>query len=183
MTSAVKRNLKQGAGQEFAFDATIDLLTPTALTVIANRRRWKLKITDIRATLHRVPVEVPLLKEKIVTMVVFVTVETDKGVAGNGLTRGSARFGMKEFINREVAPFLRGKNPLETERIWQMLFKQFNPRAQTGMWSSAVSAVDIALWDIKGKHYRNRYGGSSAARRIPCRPTSLSVSNSTPRNN
>jgi L-alanine-DL-glutamate epimerase-like enolase superfamily enzyme len=53
-----------------------------------------------------------------------------------------------------VAPFLRGKNPLETERIWNQLFKQFNPRAQTGMWSSAVSAIDIALWDIKGKHYK-----------------------------
>jgi len=113
-----------------------------------------LKITDIKATLHRVPVEVPLLKEKIVTAVLFVAVETDEGVTGNGLTRGSARFGMKEFINREVAPFLKGKNPLETERVWQSLLKQFNPRAQTGMWSSAVSAIDIALWDIKGKHYQ-----------------------------
>jgi L-rhamnonate dehydratase len=112
------------------------------------------KITDIKATLHRVPVEAPLLKDKIVTPVVFVVVETDLGVTGYGLTRGSQRYGVKEFINREVAPFLRGKNPLETERIWNQLYKQFNPRAQTGMWSSAVSAIDIALWDIKGKHYK-----------------------------
>jgi L-rhamnonate dehydratase len=112
------------------------------------------KITDIKATLHRVPVEAPLLKEKIVTPVVFVVVETDLSVTGYGLTRGSQRYGVKEFINREVAPFLRGKNPLETERIWNQLYKQFNPRAQTGMWSSAVSAIDIALWDIKGKHYK-----------------------------
>ena len=113
-----------------------------------------MKITEIKATLHRVPVEAPLLKEKIVTPVVFVVIETDLGVTGYGLTRGSQRYGVKEFINREVAPFLRGKNPLETERIWNLLYKQFNPRAQTGMWSSAVSAVDIALWDIKGKHYK-----------------------------
>jgi L-rhamnonate dehydratase len=112
------------------------------------------KITDIKATLHRVPVEAPLLKEKVVTPVVFVVAETDLGVTGYGLTRGSQRYGVKEFINREVAPFLRGKNPLETERIWNQLYKQFNPRAQTGMWSSAVSAIDIALWDIKGKHYK-----------------------------
>jgi len=95
-----------------------------------------------------------LLKEQITTSIVFVTVETDKGATGYGLTRGSQRFGIREFINREAAPFLRGKNPLETERVWNQLYKQFNPRAQTGMWSSAVSAIDIALWDIKGKHYK-----------------------------
>ena len=113
-----------------------------------------MKITDVKASIHRVPVEVPLLEEKIVTPIVFTTVETDIGVTGHGLTRGGQRFGMKEFINREVAPFLRGKNPLETERVWNDLLKQFNARVQTGMWSSAVSTIDIALWDIKGKHYK-----------------------------
>ncbi len=112
-----------------------------------------MKITNVKASIHRVPVEVPLLKEKIVTPIVFTSVETDMGVTGYGLTRGGQRFGMKEFINREVAPFLRGKNPLETERVWNDLLKQFNARVQTGMWSSAVSTIDIALWDIKGKHY------------------------------
>jgi L-alanine-DL-glutamate epimerase-like enolase superfamily enzyme len=97
---------------------------------------------------------VPLLKEKIWTSILFVVVETDQGVTGYGLTRGSLRFALREFINREVAPFLSGKNPLETERIWHQLYKTFNPRAQTGMWSSAVSAIDIALWDIKGKYYK-----------------------------
>ena len=113
-----------------------------------------MKITDVKATLHRVPIALPLLKENPAISIVFTAVETDQGVTGYGLTRGSQRFGVKEFINREAAPFLHGKNPLETERVWNQLFKQFNPRAQTGMWSSAVSAIDIALWDIKGKHYK-----------------------------
>ena len=113
-----------------------------------------MKITDVKATLHKIPIEAPLLKEKIWTPIVFTTVETDQDVTGYGLTRAAQRHGAKEFINREVAPFLRGKNPLETERVWQQLYKQFNPRGQTGMWSSAVSAIDIALWDIKGKHYQ-----------------------------
>ena len=113
-----------------------------------------MQITDVKATLHRIPVDMPLLKEKIWTPIVFVAVETDQGITGYGLTRAAQRFGAREFINREAGPFLRGKNPVETERIWQQLYKAFNPRAQTGMWSSAVSAIDIALWDIKGKHYR-----------------------------
>jgi L-rhamnonate dehydratase len=132
----------------------IDLLTAHRLTVNASARRSHLKITDIRATLHRVPVSVPLLKAPLVTSIVFVTVETDKGATGFGLTRAAQRFGVREFINREAAPFLRGKNPLETERIWNELWSQFNARAQTGMWSSAVSAIDIALWDLKGKQYK-----------------------------
>jgi L-alanine-DL-glutamate epimerase-like enolase superfamily enzyme len=113
-----------------------------------------MKITDVKASLHKIPIEAPLLKEKIWTSILFAVVETDRGIAGYGLTRAAQRFGAREFINREVAPFLRGKNPLETERLWQQLSRAFNARAQTGMWSSAVSAVDIALWDIKGKHYK-----------------------------
>jgi L-rhamnonate dehydratase len=111
------------------------------------------QITNVNATLHRIPIEAPLLKEKIWTSVLVAAIETDHGVTGYGLTRGSQRYGLREFIRRELAPFLRGKNPLETERVWQQLYKTFNPRGQTGMWSSAVSAIDIALWDIKGKHY------------------------------
>lgn len=126
----------------------------TALTLSASGRGNHLKITDVKASLHRVPVAAPLLKEKLQTPIVFTTVETDEGILGYGLTRTPQRFGAREFINREAAPFLRGKNPLETERIWHELYRQFNPRAQTGVWSAAVSAIDIALWDIKGKHYR-----------------------------
>ncbi|MDH3444481.1 MAG: mandelate racemase/muconate lactonizing enzyme family protein [Deltaproteobacteria bacterium] len=113
-----------------------------------------MKITEVRASVHKIPIEAPLLKEKLWTPIVFTVVETDQGIAGYGITRGGQRFGAKEFINRETAPFLRGKNPLETERIWTQLYQTFNPRAQTGMWSSAVSAIDIALWDIKGKLYK-----------------------------
>src|SRR2546430_12417173 len=113
-----------------------------------------MQITQVKATLHKIPIEVPLLKEKIGTPIVFTAVETDQGITGYGLTRAAQRYGAKEFINREVAPFLRGKNPVETERIWHELYKTFNPRAQTGMWSSAVSAIGIALWDIKGKYYK-----------------------------
>ncbi|MBZ5515461.1 MAG: mandelate racemase/muconate lactonizing enzyme family protein [Acidobacteriia bacterium] len=112
------------------------------------------RITSVRATTHNIPVQVPLLDREISRPIVFVEVRTDGGVTGYGLTGEIQRFGVKEFINRELAPFLKGKNPLETEALWQQMYSAFNPRSQTGVWSSAVSAVDIALWDIKGKHYK-----------------------------
>ncbi|MGH9434156.1 MAG: mandelate racemase/muconate lactonizing enzyme family protein, partial [Terriglobia bacterium] len=113
-----------------------------------------LRISSVKATVHDVPVHVPVLEKTLKTQLVFVEVNTDEGVTGYGLTGNLQCFGVREFINRQLAPFLKGKNALETEARWQEMFLTFNPRYQTGAWSSAVSAVDIALWDIKGKHYK-----------------------------
>lgn len=113
-----------------------------------------LTISSIKASVHEVPVEVPLLNRALKTQLVFVEVNTAEGVTGYGLTGELQAFGVRELVNRQLAPFLKGKNPLDTEARWQEMFLTFNPRYQTGAWSSAVSAIDIALWDIKGKHYR-----------------------------
>jgi L-alanine-DL-glutamate epimerase-like enolase superfamily enzyme len=113
-----------------------------------------MQITNVRATTHTVPVDIPLLNVKTHRAITFAVVETDEGITGYGLTSAPQRFGIKEFINREAGPFLKGQNPLETERVWHGLYRAFNARSQGGAWSGAVSAIDIALWDIKGKKYR-----------------------------
>ncbi len=113
-----------------------------------------LRISSVKATVHDVPVHVPVLEKTLKTQIVFVEVSTDENITGYGLTGHLQSFGVREFINRQLAPFLKGKNALDTEARWQEMFLTFNPRYQTGVWSSAVSAVDIALWDIKGKHYK-----------------------------
>jgi L-rhamnonate dehydratase len=113
-----------------------------------------LTISSVKATVHNVPVHVPILERSLKTQLVFVEVTTDGGVTGYGLTGNLQSFGVREFINRQLAPFLKGKGVWDTEARWQEMFLTFNPRYQTGAWSSAVSAVDIALWDIKGKHYQ-----------------------------
>lgn len=110
------------------------------------------KITSVKATIHNIPVKVPLLDKQMVQQIVFVEIATDAGVTGYGLTGDLQTSGVREFINQQLAPFLKGKSALDTEARWQEMFLTFNPRYQTGAFSSAVSAVDIALWDIKGKH-------------------------------
>lgn len=108
-------------------------------------------VTEVKATTHRIPVDVPLLDDPIERLVVIAEVRTEDGTVGYGLTGKKQWFAVRELINREIAPHLEGKNPIRTEQIWQELQQELNPRVQTGIWSSAVSAVDIALWDIKGK--------------------------------
>jgi len=110
-----------------------------------------MEITDVEATVHEVPVEVPLMDEQFSRRYVFTEVETDDGTAGHGLTGFLYPFATKTFVNREIAPLIEGENPLETERVWNLMHRQLNPRDQTGPWSTGVSAVDIALWDVKGK--------------------------------
>ncbi|MBI4391465.1 MAG: mandelate racemase/muconate lactonizing enzyme family protein, partial [candidate division NC10 bacterium] len=125
-----------------------------------------MKVTKVEATTHRVPARVPLLREPVMREIVFVRVETDAGLTGYGLTGPIQRFGVREFIAREAGPMLVGKDPLATERLWHDWFTRLNPRAQTGVWSSAISALDIALWDLKGKRFGEPVwrllGGASA---------------------
>lgn len=133
----------------------ISLIKFTKISLIeAHSGRKGMKITLIQATVHSVPVFIPVLEKDIHRPFVFVYVETDEGLTGYGLTGGVQLFGIKEFINRELAPFLKERSPFETEALWHQMYLIHNPRSQTGVWSSAVSAVDIALWDIKGKYYK-----------------------------
>lgn len=111
-----------------------------------------MKIADIRASLYRVPYSLPLRDDTRTMTVVLVRVETDNGLVGYGLTDVLPSVVM-EFVNREAAPFLKGADALATEKIWHDLYHTFNIRRLSGVWSSVVSLIDIALWDIKGKHF------------------------------
>jgi galactonate dehydratase len=80
----------------------------------------------------------------------FVKIETDEGIYGVG------EFGItwKEQAGvgaiRHMASDLIGQDPLNIEYIWQILFRgDFFPGGRIHM--AAISAIDIALWDIKGK--------------------------------
>ncbi len=80
----------------------------------------------------------------------FVKVETDAGIYGVGegglRRRGTA---LAEVV-RSFESILIGANPFQTEHLWQVMFRGgFFPGGVVQ--SAAVSAVDIALWDIKGK--------------------------------
>ena len=80
----------------------------------------------------------------------FLKVETDEGIYGIG-EAGISRW--NRAIEQEVAHFenwLIGKDPFSTESLWQLMFRgAFFPADKVVC--CAISAIDIALWDIKGK--------------------------------
>lgn len=83
---------------------------------------------------------------------VVVDVRTDQGLHGVGVTYhevgGEA---IREFIKYAVAPKMIGRSPFETEALYEESFHYMRGVGRKGLAFCAYSAVDIALWDLKGK--------------------------------
>src|SRR2546422_997973 len=79
----------------------------------------------------------------------FVRITTDDGLSGVGQ---SAAWGYPQAVDQVVqgfAPYLVGQDPMRIEHHWQHLYRGAPFRGN--IVGGAVSAVDIALWDIKGQ--------------------------------
>ncbi len=91
---------------------------------------------------------------------VLVRVRTDDGLEGVGEADSSPEV-VKAIID---APFshniacglrqlLVGENPLDHERLWQKMYRRTMYFGRTAVGITAMSAVDMALWDLKGKAF------------------------------
>jgi len=103
--------------------------------------------------LAKIPVTPPLVKSPMLQSATLIQVKTDNGIVGISQITGPMPSATIAFIEKDLAPFLKGKDPLETERLMHQMLWNFNSRAHSGVWSFAVSAIDVALWDIKGKYF------------------------------
>ncbi|WP_126979300.1 mandelate racemase/muconate lactonizing enzyme family protein [Frigidibacter oleivorans] len=81
---------------------------------------------------------------------VLVEVECDDGTVGWGECLGPAR--PNAAVVAAYAPWLIGQDPLATERLWAVLYNALRDQGQRGLAVTALSGIDIALWDIKGRH-------------------------------
>ena len=117
-----------------------------------------MKITHIICQILRV--EAVQQKTASCQDVVLVRVRTDDGLEGIGEADASPEV-IKAIID---APFshniacglrelLIGENPLETERLWQKMYRRTMYFGRSSVTICAMSAVDMALWDLKGKYF------------------------------
>jgi D-galactarolactone cycloisomerase len=81
----------------------------------------------------------------------LIRIETDQGLVGWGESYGPAR--INAAIVRNLAPFLIGQDALASDWIWQELYARFRDHGQKGSIIQAISGIDIALWDLKGKFF------------------------------
>lgn len=112
-----------------------------------------MKITQVHAIPLKVAVEVDLvgLRLEPSMAVCLVEVHTDEGLIGHGMTAITDERVVASAIDEVLAPQLLGLDPLRHEQVWERMYWLLSPRGQTGFASHAMSAIDTALWDIKGK--------------------------------
>lgn len=77
----------------------------------------------------------------------YVKIETDEGVEG---WAGPFTEDQSLIIGRQLAPLLVGHDPLAIERLWDRMYRCM-VHGRKGVVMQAISAVDCALWDLKGK--------------------------------
>ena len=94
-----------------------------------------MKITEVK----------PLLADSFL----FVRVYTDEGIVGNGEAGLWAHHGVVARAIRELSEYYVGKDPLRMEHHFQVVSR--NSHFMGAVLSAAMSAVDVALWDIMGK--------------------------------
>ena len=115
-----------------------------------------MKITEIVCQIIRIPQV--MAKTASSQDSVIVRVRADNGLEGVGEADSSPEV-VKAIID---APFshniacglrqvLLGENPLEQERLWQKMYRRTMYFGRTGAGITAMAAVDMALWDLKGK--------------------------------
>lgn len=80
-------------------------------------------------------------------------VETDVGIEGYGeaFYFGGPPAIVAMIIERALGPQIVGRDPFDSTVIWDTLYNWTRDQGQKGVTVAAISAVDIALWDIKGK--------------------------------
>lgn len=113
---------------------------------------------------------------------VLVRVRTDTGLEGIGEADASPEV-VKAIVDapfsHNVACGLRklliGEHPLETERIWQKMLRRTMYFGRTSVTIAAMSAVDMALWDVKGKHFGEPIHRLLGGKRVDSIPAYASI--------
>jgi L-alanine-DL-glutamate epimerase-like enolase superfamily enzyme len=104
-----------------------------------------MKITRIDSTYWRSGSDLPWKPNWV-----WVRVHTDSGLVGLGETypRNEVEASM---VHSTIAGLLLGRDPRDIERIWADLYRTFDFQVAGGAEMRALSAIDLALWDLLGK--------------------------------
>ncbi|MGC4052052.1 MAG: mandelate racemase/muconate lactonizing enzyme family protein [Paludibaculum sp.] len=114
-----------------------------------------MKILHVEAVAISIPLPKPVADAvRLITHRdhLIVTIRTEDGLSGTGFTLGyDGSKSMVELVNQIYRPLLIGANALDTEYLWGEMYRQSIQAGRRGAALRTISAIDIALWDLRGK--------------------------------
>jgi len=81
---------------------------------------------------------------------ILVEIKTEQGITGYGMGGGGAA--AATIIEQHLGPLISGANALGVELLWEQMYNSTLFYGRKGVTIMAISGVDLALWDIRGKH-------------------------------
>jgi L-rhamnonate dehydratase len=136
--------------------------------------RWRGKTVPLPPHFCTNPMDLLELPEASMSTFTFhgwlvVEIFTDNGLVGIG-NAALAPPVTKQVIDLYLKPLLIGQDPWDLEFLWQHMYRRTMAFGRKGIGMAAISAVDIAMWDILGKSARQpvyRLLGGRTKQRIP----------------
>ena len=100
------------------------------------------------------------------TSSIFIEIHTDDGLYG---TAGPIDTAHADIVEKSLSKIILGKDPLAIELLWDQMYR-LNVHGRQGITMMAISAIDCALWDLKGKYYNTpvyKILGGPTRKKIP----------------
>lgn len=115
-----------------------------------------MKIADVTTRIVDVPLPTPVdtaIHAMRSVGCVLVTLRTSDGVVGESFvfTLNGARIRAFDEMVRGLGELVVGRDPHDTEGIWHDLWIEINPTGHKGVTVAALSALDVACWDVVGR--------------------------------
>ena len=99
-----------------------------------------------------------------------VEIETDDGIIGLGNVALAPHIA-KAIIDQYLTPLVLGQDPWDYEYLWQRMYRATHAWGRKGVTMAAISAIDLAIWDILGKSVGKpvfKLLGGRTKEKIPC---------------
>lgn len=117
-----------------------------------------MKIRSVHTQAISIPLPAPVSDAvRLIThrdhYLVFIT--TEDGLTGSGFTLGyDSSLAMVSMTDTIFRPILEGAGAFESNRLWAEMYRQSIQAGRRGAALRAISAIDIALWDLRGQYAR-----------------------------
>jgi len=114
-----------------------------------------MKITNVEALAISIPLRAAVA-DAVRTIThrdhLIVRIRTEDGLEGVGFTLGyDGSKAMVSLVDTIYRPILAGADALDSEQLWAEMYRQSIQAGRRGAALRAISAIDIALWDLRGK--------------------------------